>query len=54
MPPNARKLLGVPYETIEIERRGDGVWRDAGAAFAGKPADTTEENIQSRIRGLIC
>ncbi len=47
------RLLGVPYETIPIETAVDGFTTTLAPAFAGKKADTTEENIQSRVRGLI-
>jgi NAD+ synthase len=45
--------LGTPYETIEIERAVAAMGETLSPAFAGKIADTTEENIQSRLRGLI-
>jgi NAD+ synthase len=45
--------LGVPYETIEIERAVKAVGDTLAPVFAGRSADTTEENIQSRLRGLI-
>jgi NAD+ synthase len=47
------KLLGAPLDTISIE---DGFSTLAGAlkaTFAGRKPDIAEENIQSRIRGLI-
>jgi NAD+ synthase len=47
------RLLGVPYETIEIERAVAAMGETLAPAFAGTKADTTEENIQSRLRGLI-
>ncbi|HWF63026.1 MAG TPA: NAD+ synthase [Rhizomicrobium sp.] len=47
------RRLGVSYETIEIERAVKGFGETLAPVFAGKAADTTEENIQSRIRGLI-
>ena len=47
------KLLGVAYETIPIETAVDAFGLTLAPVFAGKKADTTEENIQSRIRGLI-
>jgi NAD+ synthase len=47
------RRLGVHYETIEIERAVKAFGETLSPVFAGKPADTTEENIQSRIRGLI-
>ena len=45
--------LGVPYETIEIERAVAAMDETLAPAFAGTTADTTEENIQSRLRGVI-
>ncbi len=47
------KLLGVSYETIPIERAVGAMDDTLREEFAGRPADTTEENIQSRLRGLI-
>jgi NAD+ synthase len=46
-------LLGMPYETIEIERAVAAMGETLSPAFAGKASDTTEENIQSRLRGVI-
>ncbi len=45
--------LGTPYETIEIERAVAAMGETLSPAFAGKTADVTEENIQSRLRGVI-
>ncbi|MEM9421502.1 MAG: NAD+ synthase, partial [Pseudomonadota bacterium] len=45
--------LGVPYETVGIERgvaAFDEMLRDS---FSGYSPDVTEENIQSRLRGVI-
>ncbi len=47
------RRLGTPYETIEIERAVAAFGETLAPAFAGQSADTTEENIQSRTRGLI-
>ena len=47
------RLLGVPYETIEIERAVAAFGETLSPAFANTKADTAEENIQSRTRGLI-
>jgi NAD+ synthase len=47
------RLLGVTYETIEIERAVAALGETLSAPFAGTTADTTEENIQSRLRGVI-
>ena len=45
--------LGVPYETIPIERGVAAMGETLSPAFAGTKADTTEENLQSRLRGVI-
>ncbi|HUO99112.1 MAG TPA: NAD+ synthase [Rhizomicrobium sp.] len=47
------KLLGVSYETIPIEAAVETFGATLAPVFAGRKPDTTEENIQSRIRGLI-
>jgi NAD+ synthase len=47
------RLLGVGYETVEIERAVAAMTETLSAPFAGTRADTTEENIQSRLRGVI-
>ncbi|MGZ5925338.1 MAG: NAD+ synthase [Rhizomicrobium sp.] len=47
------RRLGVPYETIEIERAVAAFGETLAPVFAGKAADVAEENIQSRIRGVI-
>jgi NAD+ synthase len=47
------RLLGVPYETIEIERGVAALGETLSPVFANTGAGTTEENIQSRLRGLI-
>jgi NAD+ synthase (glutamine-hydrolysing) len=45
--------LGVQYDVISIEPVFESVLTALGDVFAGAPFDTTEENIQSRSRGLI-
>jgi len=47
------RLLGCSYETIPIEQAVTAFGGTLAATFAGKSADTTEENIQSRIRAVI-
>jgi NAD+ synthase len=47
------RLLGVDYGTVEIERAVAAMGESLAPAFAGTKADTTEENIQSRLRGVI-
>ncbi|MEZ5542461.1 MAG: NAD+ synthase [Pseudomonadota bacterium] len=45
--------LGVQYREIPIERPFASFLEVLAPAFAGLPADTTEENIQARCRGII-
>jgi NAD+ synthase len=47
------KLLGINYEIIPIARAMDAFGEMLKPIFTGRNADTTEENIQARIRGLI-
>jgi NAD+ synthase len=47
------RRLGVSYETLPIEPAVDAFAIVLAPAFAGTKPDTTEENIQSRIRGVI-
>ncbi|WP_130617671.1 NAD+ synthase [Dyella amyloliquefaciens] len=44
--------LGVEYHIINIEPMVDAFLGALTPAFAGKQADTTEENLQSRTRGV--
>ncbi|MEJ1969061.1 MAG: NAD+ synthase [Rhizomicrobium sp.] len=46
-------LLGAPYDTVAIEGVVEAFGATLAPVFAGKRADTTEENIQSRARGVI-
>lgn len=53
---DARKLaanLGIDYRTIPIEAAHEALLEMLAPSFEGREADTTEENIQSRIRGLV-
>jgi NAD+ synthase len=47
------KALGIRYDIVPIAEPVEGVERALKQMFAGKPRDITEENIQSRARGLI-
>ena len=47
------KALGLRYDIVPIAEPVEGVERALAGLFAGKPRDITEENIQSRARGLI-
>lgn len=46
-------LLGLRYDTIEIAEAVAGVESALSAQFQNTDSDVTEENIQSRLRGLI-
>ena len=45
--------LGCQVDTIEISRLQDSVDSELAEVFAGKEPDSAEENIQSRLRGLL-
>ena len=47
------KALGVRYDVVPIADPVDAVERALAPLFAGRPRDLTEENIQSRLRGLL-
>ena len=47
------KALGVRYDIVPIAEPVEGVEHALKGLFAGRPRDITEENIQSRARGLI-
>lgn len=45
--------LGVKYSVIEIDSLVAGVENSLSKIFEGQQKDTTEENIQARIRGVL-
>lgn len=45
------QALGLRYDTVPIAPAVDGINAMLAPMFAGRERDTTEENIQSRIRG---
>ena len=47
------EALGVKYDVIEIEQPFAAFTGLLAPVFAGRPADTTEENIQARCRGIL-
>ena len=47
------KALGVRYDTVPIAAPVEGFMQTLAPVFAGKTADITEENLQSRARGVI-
>jgi NAD+ synthase (glutamine-hydrolysing) len=47
------KTLGVGYQVLPIEPAVDAFMGILSKPFAGLPADTTEENLQARCRGVL-
>ena len=47
------KALGIRYDIVPIAEPVEGVERALAKMFEGKARDITEENVQSRARGLI-
>jgi len=47
------RALGVRYDVVAIAEPVEAFERALAGMFAGRARDTTEENIQSRTRGLI-
>ena len=46
-------ILGVAHSVVAIDSLFEQFVGTLSEQFAGKPADTTEENIQARVRGVI-
>jgi NAD+ synthase len=47
------QLLGMRLETLPIAAGVDAAEQTLAPIFAGRPRDTTEENIQARMRGVL-
>lgn len=47
------KRLNVQYSEISIQPMFDDFLTTLAPEFAGRPVDTTEENLQARIRGVL-
>jgi NAD+ synthase (glutamine-hydrolysing) len=47
------KRLGLRYDVIPIQPCFEAVKQQVKPAFGRRPEDTTEENIQARLRGVI-
>jgi NAD+ synthetase len=47
------KNLDIPYDVVPIQLAFETVKHQLQPVFAGKPEDTTEENVQARLRGVI-
>jgi NAD+ synthase (glutamine-hydrolysing) len=45
--------LGIQHDVIPIQLPFESVKTQLGAIFSGRKEDTTEENIQARLRGVI-
>lgn len=45
--------LGIQYEVIPIQPAFEAAKTQLQPVFAGRPEDTTEENIQARLRGVM-
>jgi len=45
--------LGIRYDIVPIQPAFEAVRKQLREVFAGRPEDTTEENIQARLRGVI-
>jgi NAD+ synthase (glutamine-hydrolysing) len=53
---DARRLaenLGIEFHVVPIEQVHEAYEKTLAPAFAGRPADVTEENLQARIRGAL-
>jgi NAD+ synthase len=49
----AAELMGIRYDTVGIEPAMKAFEAMLKPIFADRPADTTEENIQARTRGIL-
>jgi len=47
------EALGIRYSVLPIEAAYEAITGTLAEAFAGKPVDLAEENIQSRSRGIL-
>ncbi len=45
--------LGIPFDTIPIQSPFTAVKSGLAGVFAGRGEDTTEENLQARLRGVL-
>ncbi|WP_306522438.1 NAD+ synthase [Rheinheimera sp.] len=47
------KTMGVQFDIVSIEPLYDSYMQQLTPLFAGKAVDTTEENLQARLRGVL-
>jgi NAD+ synthase (glutamine-hydrolysing) len=45
--------MGIEFDVVSIEPMYDSFMQQLAPIFAGKPVDTTEENLQARLRGVL-
>jgi NAD+ synthase (glutamine-hydrolysing) len=45
--------LGIQYDVVPIQAAFETLKQELKPVFKGKPEDTTEENLQARLRGLL-
>ncbi len=45
--------LGIQYDVVPIKKAFDTVKEELKGVFGGRPEDTTEENVQARLRGVM-
>lgn len=47
------KTMGIDFDIVSIEPMYDSFMQQLAPIFAGKAVDTTEENLQARLRGVL-
>lgn len=47
------RLMGIEFDVVSIEPMYDSFIQQLSPIFAGRAADTTEENLQARLRGVL-
>lgn len=47
------RLMGIEFDCVSIEPMYDSFMQQLTPIFAGRKADTTEENLQARVRGVL-
>jgi NAD+ synthase (glutamine-hydrolysing) len=47
------KTMGIEFDVVSIEPMYDNFMQQLAPIFAGKAVDTTEENLQARLRGVL-
>ena len=47
------RTMGIEFDVVSIEPMYDAYMAQLSPLFAGRAADTTEENLQARLRGVL-